>query len=406
MNRLFLKSQGHTIDYEELISWINSVNSYRKVIQTPDMYELFRYIISGILSDNEIILLDSDMTIDEINGIDPLILNKQFECCIRQYNTLDDIQNKILSSKSIITIYTSGTTGQPKKVSHRLENFIRSVRCDKSHEKDVWALAYNPTHMSGLQVFFQAFMNGNPIIDIFNKSRHEIFPELVENRVTHISGTPTFFRLLLPADTKFENIKRVTFGGEKSNKKLYSEVSTLFPNAKITNIYASTEAGALFAAKDDCFQIPNELKDKIKVEEGEILVHKSLLGYSDSFIFDKGYYHSGDIIEWVDQSQGLFKFISRKNEMINVGGYKVNPEEVEDVILSMEGINQAIVYGRANSVLGNVLCADIKLLEGYGMTEMTVRNYLQEKLQYYKVPRRIKFVEDLSVTRTGKIKRI
>ena len=70
--------------------------------------------------------------------------------------------------------------------------------------------------------------------------------------------------------------------------------------------------------------------------DDELLLHKSLLGKSDDFSFSDGYYHTGDIIEWINQEERLFKFKSRKNELINVGGYKVNPGEVENVILRMK----------------------------------------------------------------------
>lgn len=68
----------------------------------------------------------------------------------------------------------------------------------------------------------------------------------------------------------------------------------------------------MFAAKGDCFQIPAAIRDKFAVVEDELLIHKSLLGKSDSFSFDGDYYHSGDLIEWVDKEEGFFKFKSRK----------------------------------------------------------------------------------------------
>ena len=202
------------------------------------------------------------------------------------------------------------------------------------------------------------------------------------------------------------SVVRVTLGGEKSDKHLYDAIKNIFPNAKINNVYASTEAGSLFAAKGDCFQIPFTIKDKFKVLDDELLIHKSLLGVSDSFKFSDDFYHSGDLIEWVDKQNGMFRFKSRKNELINVGGYKVNPGEVEAAILDINGIKQALVYGKANSILGNVLCADVVLVPESKQTELEIKKALAEKLQDFKVPRRIKFVKEISLTRTGKMKRL
>ena len=154
------------------------------------------------------------------------------------------------------------------------------------------------------------------------------------------------------------------------------------------------------------FQIPVSIRDKFMVVDDELLIHRSLLGRSESFSFDGDYYHSNDLIEWVDQQEGIFRFKSRKNELINVGGYKVNPGEVEVVINAIDGIRQSLVYGKSNSVLGNVLCADIQLEEGVLLKELDIRCQLKNKLQDFKIPRRIKFVESFALTRTGKLKRL
>lgn len=223
--------------------------------------------------------------------------------------------------------------------------------------------------------------------------------------ITHISATPTFYRLLLPFETEYPVVQRVTLGGEKSDQHLYDAIHKIFPSAKINNVYASTEAGSLFAAKGDSFQIPVPIRDKFQVVDDELLIHRSLLGQSDSFKFDEDYYHSGDLIEWVNREEGIFKFKSRKNELINVGGYKVNPGEVENVLNAIEGVRQSFVYGKANSVLGNVLCAEVQLEEGVSMTELDIRRYLKDYLQDFKIPRRIKFVYSFALTRTGKLKR-
>ena len=161
----------------------------------------------------------------------------------------------------------------------------------------------------------------------------------------------------------------------------------------------------MFAAKGDSFQIPEAIKDKFKVVDDELLIHKSLLGSSDSFKFTDDYYHSGDLIEWVNESQGLFRFKSRKNELINVGGYKVNPGEVEIAIMDIDGVKQAMVYGKANSILGNVLCAEVVLESGAELKEQDIKKVLAAQLQNFKIPRRFKFVEEISLTRTGKLKR-
>lgn len=402
---MFLFDKTETYSYHRLLKEINERDSYFPLLQTDEVFDYFVNFVKALVCNQSIILIDSDMNPSEIENIDSCQINVPLKIGASSIASMNDVIKTVMGSKSEITLFTSGTTGQPKKVIHTVSTLTRYVRTGDKYKGQIWAYAYNPTHMAGLQVFFQAFVNQNTLVNVFNQSRDEIYLQIENKGITHISATPTFYRLLLPYEKSFDSVIRVTFGGEKSDHHLYESIQRIFPNAKINNVYASTEAGSLFAAKGDAFQIPATIKNLIKVVDEELLIHKSLLGTSDSFLYDDDFYHSGDLIEWIDQEHGLFKFKSRKNELINVGGYKVNPGEVENLILDIGGIKQAYVYGKANSILGNVLCADVVLQDNAIVTELDIRQRLEKSLQSFKIPRRIKFVERIELTRTGKQKR-
>lgn len=402
---MFLYDKEKNYSYDDLLASLNRDTIYYPYYRTTDIYSYLVNLLKALVTGKPLVLLDSDISSSEIDGLDESLINAEETIPVTFYQDMNEVITAVKNSKSEITIFTSGTTGQPKKVVHNIENLTRSVRTGERYRDQVWAYAYNPTHMAGLQVFFQAFENQNTLVNVFNQPREYIYQQIMEKGITHISATPTFYRLLLPFEKTYESVVRVTLGGEKSDKHLYESIEKIFPNAKINNVYASTEAGSLFAAKGDCFQIPESVKEKFKVIEGELLIHKSLLGNSDSFTFTDDYYHSGDLIEWVDESKGLFRFTSRRNELINVGGYKVNPSEVEVAIMDIDGVRQALVYGKANSILGNVLCADVVLEADSDLKELDIKKILGTQLQDFKIPRRIKFVEEISLTRTGKMKR-
>lgn len=392
--------------YDDLLKAINGSDTYFPLYRTKELFPYFANLIKALAAGMPLTLIDSDINASEIDGVNESDINAEQSYAPKNYQSMDDVVEALQQSKSEITIFTSGTTGQPKKVVHSIATLTRSVRIGDRYNGQIWAYAYNPTHMAGLQVFFQAFENQNILVNVFNQPREYVYQQIREKGITHISATPTFYRLLLPFEQAYESVIRVTLGGEKSDQHLYDCIMKIFPNAKINNVYASTEAGSLFAAKGDCFQIPEAIKNKFKVVDDELLIHKSLLGSSDSFKFTADYYHSGDLIEWVNEPEGLFRFKSRKNELINVGGYKVNPGEVEVAIQDIEGVRQAMVYGKANSILGNVLCADVVLEPGFELTELEIKKVLSAQLQDFKVPRRIKFVGEISLTRTGKMKRV
>jgi acyl-coenzyme A synthetase/AMP-(fatty) acid ligase len=256
--------------------------------------------------------------------------------------------------------------------------------------------------MAGIQVFFQALLNGNSIIRLFGLNTKDIYDEINNNRITHISATPTFYRLLLPYDDMFTSVERITSGGEKFNEKTFKQLNEIFPNAKITNVYASTEAGTLFASQNDIFSVRPEYEHLIHIENNELLIHSSLMGSTESNVGE--WYNTGDVIEIVSKKPLKFRFVNRKSEMINVGGYKVNPLEVEEAILALTDIKNVRVYSKSNSVLGNIICCEV-VTNSNQITESSIRTFLQSKIQEFKIPRIIRFVDELSTTRTGKIKR-
>lgn len=390
---LFLVDKDVEITYEELCNEINLIANKRLLRKKSRLYALFETLIIDKLNGSNIVLSE------DIYDRAPVDLkpNLRISCP-------EEITEKILNSKSYISLLTSGTAGIPKSVTHTISNLIRNIRISEKYREDIWAFAYNPMHMAGSQVFFQALLNLNPLINTFSFNRDDIFKIINKYKITHISATPTFYRMLMPADTALPTVKRVSLGGEKSDDKLHNELKMLFPSAKINNIYASTEAGALFSSDKDLFTIPDDLKNFVKIIDGELNIHSSLIGNSDSFELYGGYYKTGDIIKWIDESKGIFKISHRVNDMINVGGYKVNPREIEETIMRIDGVVNVIVFGKPNSVIGNILCAEIVPLENAVLNENIIRGVLRIELEEHKIPRIIHILDKLSLTKTGKTK--
>jgi acyl-coenzyme A synthetase/AMP-(fatty) acid ligase len=395
------------IYWETLIDDLNQSNFYNAYCKSEDYYTIFKQIILSLLLEESLVLLDADFTDDELLSLtgyadyasftQPVIRTK-YEFIQSKEHLLDCIHTS--STEWKITLFTSGTTGIPKKVTHSFESISRFVK--KTTPDKVWGFAYNPTHIAGLQVFFQAFLNGNTIIRLFGLPQQEILREIRNFGITHISATPTFLRLLLPKEGLYPSVMRITSGGEKFDSKTIELLKKIFPNAKITNVYASTEAGTLLAAEDDIFTIKPEIQQQIKIENGELLIHQSLMG--DSELNHSEWYATGDLVDIIDTMPVKFRFLSRKNEMINTGGYKVNPTEVEDVIRYISGVSDVRIFSKPNSVLGNIICCEI-VKSNPELDETGIRLYLQSKLQEFKIPRVIRFVDGLTTTRTGKIKR-
>jgi acyl-coenzyme A synthetase/AMP-(fatty) acid ligase len=396
-----LQKKVYTWDF--LISEINTTKDYNSVCSSTDYFEVMKQIIISMIIGKEIVLKEESIQIPqniqsriaESNPANNVSLNIQ---------TKEDLL-KLISSTSEnwkITLFTSGTTGTPKAITHSFESITRMVKTGAKSKDNIWGYAYNSTHMSGLQVFLQAILNGNSIVRLFNLSAENIVNEINEYKVTHISATPTFFKLLIPYQFVFNSVTHITLGGEVADENTLNKVKGIFPFASILNIYASTEAGSLFSGKMDIMRVPVDLINKVKIENSELLIHKSVLGNSDNF--QNEWYHSGDLVEVISEEPLLFKFISRKDDLINVGGYKISLIEVEKAVLSISGVKNARVFAKSNSVLGNIICCEI-ISENDTLTELEIRSQLKAKLLEHKIPRLLKFVNELPLTRTGKLNR-
>lgn len=404
-NAIFCVDHDRIYTYTALLGDIKAARSYYPCRLFDNLNDYFRNLILALIYNRSITLLDSDLRAGELQDLGVSELQAVPIEDVRSWGSIEEVIGAVQASTAEVVMFTSGTTGQPKKVVHTPASLMRNIRYQPEAAKHVWGYAYNPTHMAGLQVFLQALCNGSMLVNLFRCTRSEIYDLIVRYQITHLSATPTFYRLLLPVGSVCPTVRRVTFGGEKSDAKLHGEILQIFPAAKINNIYASTEAGALFSSRNDAFHVPAQIRDKVRIEEGELLIHRSLLGHSPTFQFEDDYYHTGDLVEWVNQEEGIFRIVSRKNELINVGGYKINPNEVEEVIRQLSQVQNCVVYGKSNSVLGNILCADIEILSGTTITESEVRQMLATRLQSFKIPRRIRFVEHIELTKTGKLKR-
>jgi len=400
-------SSKHTVTWDELISDLNGINSFNKIINADDYYGIFKNIILGILNEVNITLLDFEYTANEIyrlTGYENHEQRKNHIHIIGADDTKIIIANKAdlisrLNDKSNtnVTIYTSGTTGIPKSVTHSLNTLTRNVRIGENFSHSIWGFAYNPTHIAGIQVFLQALFNGNTIVRVFGLETREAAYCINEYCVTHISATPTFYRLLIAEGNTYKSVIRVSSGGEKLDEMLLMKLKSSFPNASIKNIYASTEGGTLLEANGNSFSIPEKLKHFIKLENNEIVIHKSLMGEND-FISSE-WYHTGDMVEVIAENE--FIIVGRENQMINVGGYKVNPAEIEEMINKLDGIGGVRVYSKKNSVIGNIICCDIVRLN-LEINEAFIRTKLAQVLQEYKIPRIVNFVNIIETTRTGK----
>lgn len=398
--------------YEEFFSDLsNRRNRIGKYIFSENTYEIFVELIHSVVNGIPITLLDSDLSKEEIENldIDWKEINKKEDIKSVRIKDHSMLLDKINQGKKNweLSLFTSGTTGKPKKISHKWDNLVRAVKTNSNHTKDIWAFAYNPTHFAGLQVLFQAMLNKNTMVYIFESPPNKIGDIIKKYAINRISATPTFYRKFFFTKPKpVMEIQSATLGGEKSDENFIEQMKNVFPNAKINNIYASTECGNILLSKGSNFYIDKELNDKVKISnESELLIHKSMVGLSNEIEIDGDWYATGDLVEVVDKNR--FKISGRKSDVVNVAGYNVNVLEVENLIRIINGIKDVCVWSRKNKITDNILVADVIIEED--KSEDDIRNLIKEELkkriQQWKIPQIIYFVDSLKETKSGKLVR-
>ena len=316
------------------------------------------------------------------------------------FKNLKAFQSYLLanSSDKFFLIETSGTTSTPKKVKVSLKKCIRQVKIYNDDNSRVWANCYPIRSYACTQVFFQAFFNSEPIVYCFTNDFEKVNQILINEKVTNLTCTPTFLNMLIiSSDIQNEHVNIVTTGGEKITDKTLNAFKSKFIKAKYINIYASTESGSLLYSNSNEFKIPLKYKNLIKIKNNELLIHKSLINKSTKNNIIGDWFYSGDEVKMI--AEDSFKFSTRKSSYINTGGYRVNPIEIEEAILKIATIDDVRVFGKENSILGTIICAEVI---SASLNARDIKFYLKDVLEDYKIPQIFKMVDKLSLTKTGK----
>lgn len=392
--------------YQELFDALNNRTVLKKYIYTSSVYDVIESLVYAMVNGYNVVLLDGDFSEKELEnlGLDnDLLEEKYLNNNPRQIQSQEELIDAIKENENICTIgiHTSGTTGVPKRFDHSLHSLLRNIKVNAKHQRDVWGFAYNVTHFAGIQVLLQGLCNRNPIINIFGDNAKSAESVIDKYLCNCISATPTYYRnFILVSDDIHEQVKNITFGGERFSDNLLKKIHFKFPNARIRNVYASTEVGSLLSGDNESFSIPDNLKNMIKIsDDNHLLIHKSLLLHKK---IDEEWYDTNDVVKL--KSDGTFTILNRESDFLNIGGYKVNPLEVEELICKVAGVTDAVVYGRDNSVMGKLLVAEVVTEDknSWADTKKLIIDTLKANLQVFKVPRIIKNVDSISKSRTGK----
>lgn len=316
-------------------------------------------------------------------------------------------------------LLTSGTTGVPKLVSHTLRGLSGAIAGTVPASTPVWATFYDIRRYGGLQIFLRAvFGTGSMVLPGLDEPLAALLPRYGARGVTHISGTPSHWRRVLmnPAASAFSPLY-VRLSGEIADQAVLDALQRQYPDAKVGHAYASTEAGVGFEVNDGKEGFPTSYVDEglggvaMKVVDDTLRIRstRTASGYVGEALILRdpdGFVDTGDIVM---RRGDRYFFAGRRGGIINIGGQKVHPEEIEAVINRHRAVRMSLVKSRKNPIMGAVVAAEVVLDDAGGESGDAIRREIEascrEALAPWKVPATIRFVPSLAVTAAGKLTR-
>jgi len=312
---------------------------------------------------------------------------------------------------------TSGTTGEPKVFSHTLRSLTVSTRAGRGGARECrWGLAYQPHRFAGIQVVLQALASGNVLVLPPPGDINASMEAFARHRVNTLSATPSQWRNFLSHGAlRGCALEQITLGGEIADQAILSALARQFPAARIVHIYASTEAGVGFSVADGRAGFPVAWLDQgpplqLRISAGgSLLIRSPALSCSEALLprlTADGYLDTQD---QVIASGDRVYFLGRASGVINVGGNKVHPEEVESLVREVPGVRNALVSGRSSPLMGQLVLLEVQAddLSAAACAELKrrIRDHCRQHLPKYKMPALINIVQELAVSESGKVER-
>jgi long-chain acyl-CoA synthetase len=300
-----------------------------------------------------------------------------------------------------LVIFTSGSSGRPKGILHDSERVLAKFAEERYGWRTILFLLID--HFGGLNTLFSVFASGGVAICPEQRSP-EVVCRLIERwRAELLPTTPTFLNLLLASGiwhwVDLGYLRLITYGTEPMSERVLARLRTVFPRAKLKQTYGLSEIGVLRSQSQNNKTTWVRLGGdgfETRIVDSVLWVRSAsnMVGYlnAPSPIDAEGWMNTGDVVE---ERDGLVRFRGRLSDIINVGGRKVFPSEIETVLEAAKNVAQATVYALQHPFLGQVPCASIVLErpEDNEAVQERMRRHCLERLAKFKVPMRFVVVE-------------
>jgi acyl-coenzyme A synthetase/AMP-(fatty) acid ligase len=323
------------------------------------------------------------------------------------YRTYDRAVSNPLTKKLVergnpgLVIFSSGSTGNPKGILHDLAAILEKFEKIRQKKTTLTFLLFD--HIGGIDTLFNTFASGGTVVTVPTRDPETVCRAIERHRVHTLPTSPTFLNLLLMSggieQHDISSLKVIAYGTEPMPESTLRRLHELLPDVALVQTYGMSELGVLRSRSRDSQSLWIKFTGEgfeIKIVDGILWVRAktAMMGYLNApDLFDKdGWLNTQDAVE-VDGD--YLRILGRATELINVGGQKVYPAEVENFLLQLDNVEDVAVFGKPHPMMGQVVAARFKLKEPEALDEFKRRMmaFAREKMANYQIPRVVELTD-------------
>ena len=300
-----------------------------------------------------------------------------------------------------LILFSSGSTGQCKAAVHDFASILEKYKTLRKTKKMLTFLMFD--HIGGINTLLHNLSNAGCVITVQDRSPDGVLAIVEKYSVEVLPVSPTFINLILLSEAyknyDLSSLEVVSYGTEVMPESTLERFHKLFPHIRLLQTYGLSELGIMRSKSESSDSLWVKVGGEgfeTRIVDGmlEIKARSAMLGYlnAPSPFTEDGWFKTGDAVETKGE---YYKFLGRKSELINVGGEKVYPTEIESVIMQMDGVKDIAVRRKKHPFIGNMVFASVNLSSGESLSQFRIRMraYCKGKLDNFKIPQKVALME-------------
>jgi acyl-coenzyme A synthetase/AMP-(fatty) acid ligase len=314
-----------------------------------------------------------------------------------------------------LVLFSSGSTGKSKAALHNFALLLEKFQIRRKSMVTLTMLMLD--HIGGLNTLLYILSNAGTVVVVDSRTPDEVCSVIARHQVELLPTSPTFLNLLLISEAwrrhDLSSLRRVTYGTEVMPSRTLERLHQILPGVDLLQTYGLSEVGILRSksrSSDSLWVRVGGEGVETKVQQGTLWIRtrSAMLGYlnAPSPFDENGWFNTGDVVEVNGE---YLRILGRQSEIINVGGEKVYPAEVENILLAMPNVKDVAVSAMSNPITGQIVMARFNLFESEQLPAFRrrMREFCAPYLAAYKIPAKVEIVDNVQYSeRFKKMRRV